>query len=190
MNTTFSSIAVLIAATATCAALTTLPASSNEVMKDKCSDDVAIVPAYGDGPNTPGTVVLSRGPDGRAAWTAPFTVKLGDSGHIRWWCHSTRGNSLDPGTWRPGKDFGKFVVCLVEGMGKIRSKESTEDGEENSGGGLEEIGKCADGDLKIFETSARDGWTPERSRCNDRSTKIRASIGRGRAVKIECLGRS
>jgi len=55
-----------------------------EVMTDRCSAEVAIVPSYDARPETPSTIVLKRGSNGSAPWTPPFTVKLGDAGHIRW----------------------------------------------------------------------------------------------------------
>src|SRR5438105_2674520 len=80
--------------------LTASRAAAREVMTDRCSAEVAIVPSYGARPDTPGTIILKRAPNGSTDWTPPFNVQLGASGHIRWWCHSTTGNFLDPGTWR------------------------------------------------------------------------------------------
>ena len=91
--------------------------AKNEVMTDRCSAEVAIVPSYGDKPNTPGTVLLQRGPDGRTEWTPPFTVRLSNAGRIRWWCHSTRGNWLDPGTWRVKNVDAEGVVKCLTGVG-------------------------------------------------------------------------
>jgi hypothetical protein len=52
--------------------------AKNEVMTDRCSAEVAIVPSYGDKPDAFGTILLKRGPDGRTEWTPPFSVRLGD----------------------------------------------------------------------------------------------------------------
>lgn len=41
--------------------------------------------------------------------------------------------------------------------------------------------------LSFFATVA--GWTPERSRCGDHSTRIRARLGSDRLRQTECLGR-
>jgi hypothetical protein len=78
--------------------------NAGEIMKDRCSQMVAIVPSYNATPDTPGTHFLVRGKDGWSPWTKPFKVKLDNDGHIRWWCHSTTGNFLDPGTWTMGVD--------------------------------------------------------------------------------------
>ena len=42
--------------------------------------------------------------------------------------------------------------------------------------------------IKLTDSSW-EGWTPERSRCDNRSTKIRARLGKGRLLQIECLGK-
>src|SRR2546425_46852 len=89
-----------------------MPASTGELMTDRCSDMVAIVPSYDAKPNASGTVLLVRRPDGWTEWTEPFEVKLGPDGHIRWWCHSTTGNFFDPGTWRIKEVIaGGTVTC-------------------------------------------------------------------------------
>lgn len=102
---------------------TSFSISANEVMTDRCSQEVIIVPYYNAKPGTAGQVRLKRGKDGRTEWTDPFKVKLSKNGRIRWYCGS-------------GRD-----------------------------------------------------WTAERSRCNDRSTLIRARLGKGRLLNIECLGK-
>ena len=96
--------------------------NAGELMTERCSGMVAIVPSYDDMPNTPGTVILRRDSNGFSVWRH-LTVKLNSDGYIRWWC-------------KP-------------------------EGEE---------------------------WTKERSRCGDRSTKIRARLGAWRELQIECLG--
>lgn len=75
------------------------PAFAGEVMTDRCSSEVAIVPAYTDQPITSGTVLLTRDASGQTPWSKPFKVQTGGggltgSGFIRWWCHSTTGNVL------------------------------------------------------------------------------------------------
>jgi len=135
----------------------------NEVMTDRCSKGVAIVPNYDAKPDAPGTVFLVRDKNGRTEWTPPFTVKLGPNGHIRWWCNSTAGNIFDPGTWR------------------IKSAEV--------GAKFDDKGKATPTvSIKLTDSSWK-GWTPERSRCDNRSTKIRARLGPDRLLEIECLGK-
>jgi hypothetical protein len=139
-----------------------------EVMTDRCSAEVAIVPSYDARPETPGTIVLKRGANGSAPWTPPFRVKLGGAGHVRWWCHSTTGNMFDPGTWRI-QEVTVGTKCEIFADGTPQN--------------------CRpDGSIKIG-SSAWNGWTAERSRCGDRSTKIRARLGPSRLLQIECLGK-
>lgn len=144
----------------------TSPAEAGEVMKDRCSGNVAIVPKYNDRPNTRGVIVLERGADGTTDWTPPFTVQLGRSGHIRWWCNSTRGNIFDPGTWRI-EELSVGTKCKI-----------------NPNGGPE---NCKpDVDVKLGSSAWQD-WTPERSRCSNRSNRIQARLGRNRLLRIKCL---
>jgi hypothetical protein len=158
---------VLIAAAASFAATTTSPVLAGEVMTDRCSKEVAIVASYDARPDTPGSVILKRGSNGATGWTPAFTVRLGSSGHIRWWCHSTTGNMFDPGTWR----IQELIVgtkCEIYADGSPQS--------------------CRpDGSIKLG-SSAWNGWTPERSRCGNRSTNVRARLGPNRLLQIECLG--
>lgn len=143
-------------------------AMSSEVMTDRCSAEVAIVPYYDARPDTPGTIILKRRSDQRTDWTPAAHVQLGSSGHIRWWCHSTTGNMFDPGTWRI-KEVTIGTKCAIYPDGTPEN--------------------CRpDGTLKVG-SSAWSGWTPERSRCDDRSTNIRARLGPDRLLQIECLGR-
>lgn len=153
------------------ATLTASPASARnpagEVMTDRCSSNVSIPPSYDAPPNTQGAVILNRGPNSSTNWTAPFRVQLGGSGHIRWWCQSTTGNWFDVGTWRID-ELQVGTVCDVNGNGSSNCRPN----------------------LKIkLGSSAWNGWTPERSRCGNRSTLIRARISSHRLLQIECLGR-
>jgi hypothetical protein len=146
-----------------CATTESTAGAANEVMVDRCSAAVAIPPSYDGKPGDPGTVVLMRGKDGKTDWTPPFTVKLGPSGHIRWWCNSTKGNWADPGTWRiQGAEVGVKT---------------------DKNGDLQPTVK-----IKLTDSSWQ-GWTPERSRCDNRSTKIRARLGPDRLLQVECLGK-
>jgi hypothetical protein len=155
--------------------LLTMPSEvrANEIMTDRCSGDVAFVPNYDDGPRlateVPGwvfpspTYILTRGKSDSIEWSIPFSVTTDDSGRIRWWCNSTAGNWADPGTWR------------IDG-GYIGSK-------------CTESGCKPTADLTVTPQSS-DGWTAERSRCSNRSSKIRARLGSGRLLQIECLDTS
>ena len=67
-------IIVLLSATTMFVALTTAPVSAREVMTDRCSAEVALVPSYDARPDTPATIVLKRGSNGSTPWTPPFTV--------------------------------------------------------------------------------------------------------------------
>lgn len=153
-------------------------ASAVETMTDRCSAEVAIVPSYNARPDTPGTILLTRDSSGNTDWSQPFRVELGSKGHIRWWCHSTIGNIFDPGTWRPELDYGKTGACIVGGVGLLFGVEAGKDG----------VKQCV-GAIRKFDSSAWNGWTPERSRCGDRSTLIRARLGSNRLLQIECLGK-
>ena len=152
--------------------LTSAPAvaaPANETMTDRCSAEVAFVPTYDARPNAHGTVILKRDKDGNTPWSRPFTVKTGDDGHIRWWCHSTIGNALDPGTWRVKVSGKEITACLEELV-------------DNTPGNPD----CKKA-IKLG-SSAFEGWTPERSRCGNHSTQIRARLGHDRLLQTECLG--
>ena len=160
------------------AALGMTPAMAGEVMKERCSARVAIPPHYNGRPDSVGTVILTRPDRGWSAWSNPFRVQTSREGRIRWWCNSTRGNVFDPGTWRTEFNVGKLVACVT---GAIAVVVGTEIGKEG-------IKQCP-GALQAFNTSAWNGWTPERSRCSNRSTWIRARLGSDRQLQIQCLGR-
>jgi hypothetical protein len=161
-------------------ALISLPAArtqaSNEIMTDRCSNLVAFPPTYDGKPNANGTVILSRGTNGWSAWSAPFKVSTGDSGHVRWWCHSTIGNVFDLGTITASFDPGGIVGCV----GAIGTTVVTE------GSGAASLAACTR--LIKFGSSAWKGWTPERSRCGNHSTRLRARLGPDRLLQTECLG--
>ena len=151
---------------------TSAAALSNEIMTDRCSAEVAFVPAYDARPNAHGTVILKRGSNGSTPWSRPFTVKLGDDGHIRWWCHSTIGNALDAGTWRISVKGNEISACLEEVFDGNNDKKGNPD--------------CKK--MIKLGSSAFEGWTPERSRCGNHSTRIRARLGPDRLLETECLG--
>jgi hypothetical protein len=164
----FSSILSLSAGSIGAPATTAL---SNETMTDRCSAEVAFVPTYDAHPNAHGTIILKRDKDGNTPWSRPFTVKTGDDGHIRWWCHSTIGNALDPGTWRIKVSEKEITACLEE----VFSDKPPQ--------GNPDCKKA----IKLG-SSAFEGWTPERSRCGDHSTRIRARLGPDRLLQTECQG--
>jgi hypothetical protein len=146
-------------------------APANETMTDRCSAEVAFVPTYDARPNAHGTVILKRDKNGTTPWSRHFTVKTGDDGHIRWWCHSTIGNALDAGTWRIKVSGKEITACLEE----IFSNDPPS--------GNPDCKKA----IKLG-SSAFEGWTPERSRCSNHSTQIRARLGPDRLLETECLG--
>src|SRR5262249_18542826 len=158
---------------------------AGEVMLDKCGQMVAIVPGYDDMPNTPGTVIMrGGGTSSTTDWTQPFTVKLSPEGRIRWWCQPAEGKLFVPeGTWRVNRkkpfiglsggtvdvsvtDFADYSKILVW----FRPRPST----------------VSTG--STFTSSVWKGWTKEKSRCDDRSTRIRARLRPLRELQIECLG--
>lgn len=140
-------------------------AAANEVMVDRCSNEVSIV-SWGAVPGSNNAILLKRGANGESPWTPAFRVTTSDGGHIRWWCHSTTGNAFDPGTWR--------ITNISAGYGcDLYADGSTTNCHPN-------------GDLKVG-SSAWNGWTPERSRCGNRSGRIRARLSRDRKLLIECL---
>ncbi len=167
---------ILLSTVAINVALTASLVSANETMQDKCSSDVAFVPRYDDNPGTPGTIVLERGVT--TDWTPAFRVETKDKGHIRWWCHSTTGNVFDPGTWRPKFDVAKTVACAAGGIALVFDP--------NSQAGKQGVEQCK-GAIKKIDSSAWEGWTPERSRCKNRSANIKAKLDSNRELQIECL---
>jgi hypothetical protein len=149
-------------------------ASANEIMLDRCSEEVSISPTYGSNPGANGAILLRRteGVDW-TGWSEPFTVKLGGSGHVRWWCHSTKGNWALSGIHKVSQ-----ATCSALGA-KLRSA-----GEEVSG-----VCKKV-GDRWLPNPDTAEGWTAERSRCSNRSNFLRARLGPDRKLQIECLGKA
>ncbi len=152
------------------------PARANEIMTDRCSAEVAFPLLYDGQPSSAGSVVLKRDASGQTPWSPAFKVETGDSGHVRWWCHSTTGNTFDPGTWRISFDASGVVACLASVAGTVASE----------GSAAPALASCAKA-IKLG-SSAFQGWTPERSRCADHATKIRARLGPDRLLQTECLG--
>lgn len=143
----------------------------SETMTDRCSGDVFISQYYDDelNLNELNGIILRRTP-GEAYYT-DWSSKVPVNGHtwIRWWCHSTTGNWADPGTWRI---TGGIVALDCIGDWDQGSVESC-----RPGGSIDDLG-----------SSARQGWTPERSRCDSDNTQaISARLGRNRLLEIRCL---
>jgi hypothetical protein len=152
-------------------------AGVSETMTDRCSEEVAFPPSYDAGPLAHHTIVLKRDPKtGYSPWTT-FTRNLGDDGHVRWWCHSTKGNTFDLGTWRIHVDAGGISACLMSVAAAV----------ETDGAAAAGLASC----LKVIKigSSAFMGWTPERSRCGDHSTHFRVRLGPDRLLETQCLGK-
>lgn len=148
---------------------------SPETLTDRCSGDVAFPPVFGGPPIGPNTVGLVRGADGYTDWTPIFQVGLDDGGRVRWYCHSTTGNFLDPGTWRLRDPGG--VACQFNGSGTIASDKS-----KNAGSGTS---SCSTTVNVVSSDSA--GWTAEQSRCNDHTNMFRARLGPDRLLETLCV---
>ncbi len=154
-----------------------IPVHAGETLTDRCSAEVAFVPTFNAAPNTHGTHILKRNAQGNAGWTEPFTVQTDSDGFIRWWCHSTTGNSFDPGTWKVHVDPGAVVACLVSAAGTVAT----------DGAAAPTTASCAK--VIALGSSAWKGWTPERSRCSDHANRIRVRLGPDRLLETECLGK-
>ena len=146
---------------------------SPETLTDRCSAEVSFPPVYNGQANDPSAIVLRRGTNGYSDWTPIFQVGLNDDHFVRWYCHSTSGNFLDPGTWRL-RDNG--VGCQFSG----------------SGGTISDPSKAGGSNLTCTSTvnlvsNDSVGWTAERSRCNDHTNKFRARLGPNRLLEILCV---
>jgi hypothetical protein len=95
-----------------------------------------------------------------------------DSRNIRWFCRSTIGNWLDPGTWRiqDGKVYGGVCGQFDESTPQVSGS------------------PCNQQISASFTDSARGGWTPERSKCPGATTHVRARLDSDRKLRILCLG--
>lgn len=144
------------------------PTTISETMTDRCSSDVIISAQYSDqfNPTQVNGILLKRGASPYTDWSGRLPV----NGHtwIRWWCHSTTGNWADPGTWR-----------ISSGQVGIGCTGDWDQGQVES---------CHPTASISLGSSAKDGWTPERSRCASESTQaISARLGPGRLLEIRCL---
>jgi hypothetical protein len=150
----------------------------SETMTDRCSEEVAFPPSYDEKPTAKGTVILKRDKKkGDYSPWAEMTRKTGDDGRVRWWCHSTTGDWLDPGTWVVNLDPAGAVGCLLAVGGTVAT----------DGAASPTVAACLKS-IKIG-SNAFDGWTAERSRCSDHSTKFRVRLGPDRLLQTECLGK-
>lgn len=138
------------------------PASANEVMTDRCQGDVSFPPTYDLAPTVTGSMTVTRGGSGGGRWSPAIRQQIDRDGHIRWWCHSTTGNWADPGTWTVD-DAGGTYTC-------------------NDNGDCTLAGNASAHPVDI------QGWTAERSRCENHSNTFRARLGTDRLLEIECLG--
>jgi hypothetical protein len=138
-----------------------------ETLKDRCSAEVSIPKTFDGKPGQEGAILLKRqsGKDW-TDWSEPFVVQLGDGGRVRWWCHSTTGNWV-----LEAINIVSAPMCNLAG--------------DPVGGICKQV---AGGWVPNPETS--EGWTAERSRCNDRSNKFRARLGPSRQLQMQCLGKS
>lgn len=151
------------AAAATVAVPQTAEAGKLEVLQDGCSADVSFTRPGAKSALEKGARVFAHKRGETTGWSKAFRVETDADGYIHWSCHSTKGNAFDPGTWRI-TEARVEAVCVDGGCG-------------------------AKGNVKIG-SSAVNGWTPERSRCDSRTNKIRVKftddLG-GRRMLIQCL---
>jgi hypothetical protein len=147
---------------------------SPETMTDRCSGEVSFPPVYGGSPTELGGVVLKRGTNGYSDWTGIFTAGLDGSGHVRWYCHSTAGNFIDPGTWVL-RDSG--LGCTFSGNGT-----TTTGNDPNKAGA--NVSCTTTVNLQSTDTA---GWTAEQSRCNDHTNNFRARLGPNRLLETLCV---
>ena len=167
---TIKSAAAVVTVLAGITVLHMSSAASREVLTDRCSGEVAFTPTFDGKPTAHGSVILKRGGDGYSP-VSTFSVKTDKDGYVRWWCHSTIGNVFDPGTWRVRVDGAALFACLV-----------------SPGVPVDATNAACQQSVKIG-SAAFDGWTPERSRCGDHSTKLQARLGPDRLLTTECLGK-
>jgi hypothetical protein len=146
----------------------------SEKMIDRCSAEVAFPPFFDGGPGEPDTIFLKRTPQLVTDWSPVFHPGLSDGHQVRWWCHSTTGNFLDPGTWRV-RSGG--LACKLSAAASVgTSKDST----------LAKIGAECDTTLNLIAVDM-SGWTAEQSRCNSRTDFFRARLGPERLLETVCI---
>ncbi len=137
----------------------------SETMTDRCSAEVII----GFGPtNLLKSVSLVRRADETTNWSSIFEASLDDGHFLSWFCHSTKGNWLDPGTWR-------FINATT---GCQESGDDTGDTPQTNA-------LCST--TANVVTNNVSGWTPERSRCGSRTSFFQARLGPDRLLEIRCI---
>jgi hypothetical protein len=143
-----------------------------ELLTDRCSAATYIAPEY-PGPDEPSLTNLNgimlirdqNDPEAFTEWSHKMPVN-GDE-WIRWYCNSTTGNFLDPGTWRiTGWEAAVKIAC----------------DEQNDGAYNCDI--TPGGSVSI---ALPKNWTAERSRCDsENTTAISARLGPNRLLQIQC----
>jgi hypothetical protein len=152
-----------------------------EVMTDRCSGEVAFTTTFDGKPTDKGTIILKR-KDGASPLTT-INVQPSGGGHIRWWCHSTIGNVFDPGTWRIQVDGSALTACLIS-VGEVVAADGAS--ADDAGASTGDAGAKCLKSVKL-SSSAFQGWTPERSRCNNHSGHLKARLGPHRLLQTVCL---
>ena len=157
------------------------PALAVERMVDRCSAHLSVpTTGFDEMPDADGAIVF-QAPEASTDWSKPFTVELDRDGFFRWWCNSTIGNIWDLGTWNVEVDALETLECAAAVIVKSQT----------SGVKAGDF-KCVGDAVKVEPgASAYKGWTPERSRCDNRSNLIRVRRGdtKNRRIEFECLGR-
>ncbi|HWO29736.1 MAG TPA: hypothetical protein VNO32_13155 [Candidatus Acidoferrum sp.] len=158
--------------------------NSPESLTDRCSGEVSFPTSYGAQATDLGAVIMKRGTNGYSDWTPIFTVGLDDSSHVRWYCHSTTGNFIDPGTWVL-RSTG--AACTFSGNGGILKPSSDAGGSSGGGGsGGGGSGVACTTTVNLVSTDSA-GWTAEQSRCNGHTNRFRARLGPDRLLESLCV---
>jgi hypothetical protein len=136
-----------------------------ETMLDRCSGEVIVAWSF-DEPFSLAMTGIAVKRVNSTSWTQWSELMPVTSGALRWYCHSTIGNWLDPGTWRIRK-----LIAGIDCPGNWDTDTST----------------CGfNASIKIT-SSALDGWTPERSNCSSATTRyVQARLGTDRRLEIRC----
>ena len=142
-----------------------------ELLEDKCSAAVYVTPVY-PGPDQPSFsdrgILLVRDPANPNA-AMPWSRKIPIDGHVffRWYCNSTTGNFLDPGTWTVSGAVLVAGSCTQEASGAFDCG----------------IGPSVDS----VSITLPEGWTAERARCeSENTTAISARLGPDRLLEFQC----
>lgn len=158
--------------------------NSPETLTDRCSGEVSFPTSYGAQATDTGAVILKRGNNGYSDWTPIFTVGLNDSGQVRWYCHSTTGNFIDPGTWVLRSNGAACTFSSNGGSPKTTSSDAGGGSSGGSGGGGSGIACTTTVNLVSIDSA---GWTAEQSRCNGHANSFRARLGPDRLLETLCV---